>query len=442
MNCGDNFDELMGIASSETVWLQSEEKKREALKSLEASEGQQARCYMYPSLLCPSRDVAGLGSKQAVDDRNKRNKSPVEDSGHGHGRELRSILEENTSEEAPVSISPPQTSKGTRTNGQVPHTTPGYLEFDEVLELLREGDRSIKKSDVESLFEAMEKGFEMKVSLGEVDDFLHPAGGSFVGLMWRTGNRLRKAFDITSGQTVSFTEVERPRTARNLAEFKQNLSAFLKTDGWPRTLPGPTDYCSENDRFTSNHKQSPALSFGRATGHIDYGPTRPFSPGPATYDVINPASLTSGSRRAPAATMAHGPGHQPVGFPSVPEGFPSPADYSPDGKETSKASRPPSISIGSGPGHGFRFSWQYSEPSPASYTCKDAAKGNWTRSPAATLGMPWRDADSTQTVSGRRTPGPGTYEKTSSGKARISGGQFSTASRFSTPPLTPFQMRC
>eukprot|EP00931_Biecheleriopsis_adriatica_P074949 TRINITY_DN48917_c0_g1_i1.p1 TRINITY_DN48917_c0_g1~~TRINITY_DN48917_c0_g1_i1.p1 ORF type:complete len:419 (+),score=60.33 TRINITY_DN48917_c0_g1_i1:25-1257(+) len=319
-------------------------------------------------------------------------------------------------------------------------TQDGGLDFHQICSLLRQANSTIKDSEVQSLFDALRKTTDQKVQLGDLRDFLHPTGGSFEYLSWRTGHKLRKALDAAC---VAVNE-HVPKQERGVYEvlldavdssidhkFRtfdlSKLVKYLESPTWPRSKPGPGDYDAD-DHFDSRRKTFPSSSFGSGPGHLHRSQARQ-APGPASYNLrrmsTSPRQQSSIARSKRHSFTDMGERHA-TDFPTAD------ADAV---DAVSHHRRAPCATFGFGPGHGARFSFEYSKPGPASYDCKFSTQAHLKRAPAASIGLPRKDGIPTSQTS----PGPATY--TIAEKRNCSRGlTFNIADRFCLPPLTPFDL--
>lgn len=219
------------------------------------------------------------------------------------------------------------------------------LNFQMVRSLLREGNPNIRDAEVQTVFNALRKSSEDEILLGDLYDILHPLGGSFANMTFRTGNKLRKALDqarackhgLQDQDVIGVLKGEMDGTALHM------LEVFLRT-------PCSLDKCSSPGDYTgilSQHPHAPSASFGTGPGH-DL-PTKP-TPGPGDYDLPKPEVL---SPRRPSVSAGTAPARVHV---VANIDVPGPAQYDVSADASSRYRSVPSITIGSEPRRGAHFS--------------------------------------------------------------------------------------
>jgi len=222
------------------------------------------------------------------------------------------------------------------------------LDFRAVRALLCIGDPKVRDAEVQNVFKALRRCSEDEILLSDLYDILHPLGGSFDHMTFRTGNKLRKALDQARACQCGFQDQdvidvlrgELDGTALNMFEV------FLRTPCSLGKCSGPGDYTGDT-RILSQHRHTPAASFGTGPGH-DFT-TKP-TPGPGDYKLPKPELL---SPRKPAVSAGTAPARVHV---VANIGVPGPSQYDVSADASSRYRSVPSITIGREPRHGAHFS--------------------------------------------------------------------------------------
>ena len=194
----------------------------------------------------------------------------------------------------------------------------GTLDFQELCRLLKKGDPNVTDTEVQALFNALDRDGDGNIRFNELTEYLHPPGSTFEHSTWR--KKLRNAFQLSQPGPADYVGNDKNLAGKRNAPRAVIPAQRRMTDhGINQFSPGPCAYTS-TDTQSAFHKKTYSATFGSAPKARD---ARDESPGPGAYGQN--FSVLAHQKQGPRATI--GAARRALCYDGSEEPSPGPATY-------------------------------------------------------------------------------------------------------------------